>query len=119
MAHPHDHLQRWTHKLPGTLGHLKLLVSIANWGKAHSNDIDDLCAMLRNFAEICNYGVDVDVHLWWEFVGRSSVRIAQRIERVADGAAVAQARVTCAWLGPSRRLTRMPQAFGHSWQVEA
>lgn len=54
-------------------------------------------------------GVDLRVELWWAFVGRSSVRIVQRA--LARGEVVAQGRVTCAWLGPQRRLARLPEAF--------
>lgn len=53
-------------------------------------------------------GVDLDVRLWWEFVGRSSVRIVQQAVRREDKAIVAQGRITCAWLGPTRRLARIP-----------
>ena len=54
-------------------------------------------------------GVDLDIHLWWEFVGRSSVRIQQQAVRRSDSAVVAQGRVTCAWLNPERRLGRIPE----------
>jgi len=54
-------------------------------------------------------GVDLEIHLWWEFVGRSSVRIVQQAIRHSDEAVVAQGRITCAWLGPERKLTRIPE----------
>ncbi len=54
-------------------------------------------------------GVGMEIHLWWEFVGRSSVRIVQQALRRSDQAVVAQGRITCAWLGPHRRLIRIPE----------
>ncbi len=44
-------------------------------------------------------------------VGRSTVRLTHVARRVADGALVAEARVTGVWIGPARRMVRLPEGF--------
>jgi len=44
-------------------------------------------------------------------VGRSTATVRHTAHRETDGALVAHARVMGAWLGPSRRLARLPEAF--------
>jgi acyl-CoA thioesterase FadM len=44
-------------------------------------------------------------------VGRSTVRLTHMARRVADGALVAEARVTGIWMGPARRMVRLSDGF--------
>jgi len=53
-------------------------------------------------------GVDCEIVGQIENVGRSTVNLMHRIRRISDGALVGHARVTGAWLGPNRRLARVP-----------
>ncbi|MCB9506189.1 MAG: hypothetical protein H6700_11875 [Myxococcales bacterium] len=48
------------------------------------------------------------IYLWTERVGRSAIDIGHEIRRTTDGAVVATAQVTGLWLGPNRRLCRIP-----------
>jgi len=50
-------------------------------------------------------------YLWAEKVGRSSIDIGHEIRRLHDDAIVAEAHVTGLWLGPDRRLARIPDAL--------
>ncbi|MFT5994368.1 MAG: acyl-CoA thioesterase FadM, partial [Bradymonadia bacterium] len=52
--------------------------------------------------------VPLRTYMWCEHVGRSSIEVAHEVRRRTDGAVVARAQVNGLWLGPSRRLTRIP-----------
>ncbi|MCC6622337.1 MAG: hypothetical protein IT385_13830 [Deltaproteobacteria bacterium] len=51
-------------------------------------------------------------------VGRSTASVIHTAHRESDGALVAHARVVGAWLGPSRRLVRLPETFRAYAQAE-
>ncbi len=54
-----------------------------------------------------------DLTLFTHFLsaGRSSAAVGHELVRKRDGALIARARVQGAWLGPNRRLARLPQVF--------
>lgn len=56
------------------------------------------------------FGQDTDIRafLWATKVGRSSIELRHEIRRLSDDVVLAEAEVTGLWLGPSRRLTRIP-----------
>lgn len=56
-------------------------------------------------------GEDLALRLHFEHIGRSLARVRHDVVRVRDGALVAQARVTGAFLGPTRRPARIPDRF--------
>lgn len=56
-------------------------------------------------------GVALTMRTWIESVGRSTATVRHEALRASDGALVARARVVGAWLGPTRRLVRLPDPF--------
>lgn len=58
-------------------------------------------------------GQGVGLHLETRFseVGRSTARVHHTARRISDGALVAEAQVIGVWLGPSRRMARLPDTF--------
>lgn len=51
---------------------------------------------------------DIRVFLWATKVGRSSIDLRHEVRRLSDDVVLAEAQVTGLWLGPTRRLTRIP-----------
>ncbi|MFO0750122.1 MAG: hypothetical protein U1F43_31290 [Myxococcota bacterium] len=47
----------------------------------------------------------------FESIGRSTAAVLHECTRTTDGALVARARVTGVWLGPTRKMVRLPDAF--------
>ena len=54
---------------------------------------------------------DIRVYLWPVKLGRSSIEMRHEVRRRSDDVVLAEAEVTGLWLGPTRRLTRMPDAL--------
>lgn len=56
------------------------------------------------------FGQDTDIraYMWPTKLGRSAIDLTHEIRRRSDGVVLARAEVTGLWLGPTRRLTRMP-----------
>lgn len=52
--------------------------------------------------------VPLRIYMWAEKVGRSSIDVRHEVRRMTDGVTVARAHVVGLWLGPTRRLTRIP-----------
>lgn len=64
--------------------------------------------------EVCRrvgLGVALELETRIVEVGRSTVRLTHVARRVADGALVAEARVTGVWIGPARRMVRLPEGL--------
>ncbi len=53
-------------------------------------------------------GVPLIVRTWFDEVGRISATVHHEALRADDGALVAQARVTGVWIGPNRKMTKLP-----------
>jgi acyl-CoA thioesterase FadM len=51
------------------------------------------------------------VFLWAKKIGRSSIELRHEVRRLSDDVVLAEADVTGLWLGPNRRLTRIPDAL--------
>jgi len=56
-------------------------------------------------------GVPLLLRTWFVTAGRSSGSVHHEAIRVRDGAMVAHARVTGVWIGPHRKMARLPDAF--------
>ena len=58
-------------------------------------------------------GQGVGLHLETRFseVGRSTARVHHTARQISDGAVVAEAQVIGVWLGPHRRMARLPDTF--------
>jgi acyl-CoA thioesterase FadM len=54
---------------------------------------------------------DIRVYLWATKVGRSSIEMRHEVRRRSDNVVLAEAEVTGLWLGPTRRLSRIPDAL--------
>lgn len=59
------------------------------------------------------FGQDTDlrVYLMAGKIGRSAIDLTHEVRRRSDGALIASAEVTGLWLGPNRRLCRIPDAL--------
>lgn len=55
--------------------------------------------------------VPLRIYMWAEKVGRSTIDVRHEVRRRTDGVTVARAHVVGLWLGPTRRLTRIPDAL--------
>ena len=54
---------------------------------------------------------DIRVFLWPTKLGRSSIDMRHEVRRRSDNVVLAEAKVTGLWLGPTRRLARIPDAL--------
>jgi len=65
-------------------------------------------------------GVALRMRTTFESVGRSTATVRHEATRVSDGAIVARARVVGVWLGPTRRMARLPdqcRAFSEAYTL--
>lgn len=62
--------------------------------------------------------VDVVARGVLDHVGRCQARVRHTVRRADDGALLAQAVVWGLWLGPDRRLSRLPDAMRQYWRAE-
>lgn len=56
-------------------------------------------------------GTPLAMRTYFEAVGRSTGTVRHEAIRISDGAVVARARVVGVWLGPNRRIARLPDQF--------
>lgn len=55
--------------------------------------------------------VPLRVYMWADRIGRSTIDVVHEVRRRTDGRTVARAQVVGLWLGPNRRLTRIPDGL--------
>lgn len=61
-------------------------------------------------------GVELRLTTRIEKVGRATAEVTHAVHRVADDVLVAHARVMGMWLGPDRRLARLPDSLREVWR---
>lgn len=64
-------------------------------------------------------GVPLVLRTWFQSAGRSTASVVHELLRPADGALVAHASVTGVWIGPSRRMVRLPDTFRELARAQA
>jgi acyl-CoA thioesterase FadM len=60
------------------------------------------------------FGQDTPVraYMWATRLSRSAIDISHEVRRLTDGIVLARAEVTGVWLGPNRRMARLPEELG-------